>query len=490
MARWCGAWLLMVSPLWSQTPRSESTRIPSKTENARPAAGSLPTLDESRTPVRYLSPDLVETVVDPETYILGPQDILAVQIVLGETRNEQLPVLPEGVVLVPHVGPVPAAGTTLAAFRKRLHAAVSERYRSFELNCYLARARQFRVYVTGEVAEPGVLAARATDRVSDVVERAGGLVVGGSERDIEVRDAHGKVLARADLTAFRRRGRLDANPTVDAGQVVYVAPLQRRVQVEGAVASPGAYEWKPGDTLDTVLDLAGGLLANADRTQVSVERVDPAGNASVQVVDLGAGPHDAVDVRRIVVNSNLLGQRRVFVVTPEGEKRTLALGPGETLRDLALRIGSASPEADWTSAELSTRDSAGHSERVTVDIPRVLRGEGDRPLQDGDILAVPRLPDHVYVSGYVTRPGRYPYHADWSIGDYIGEAGGTSPGGSSGEVRIYDTAGKTRSGDRESLLQRGETLYVDRSFTGKASSLLGLAVNLSAVVISIVVLGR
>ena len=151
--RLCGVWLLMVAPGWSQTSRTESARIPSSTDKTTPpSAGALPTASdlENRAPARYMSPDLVETVVDPETYILGPQDILAVQIILGETRHEQLPVRPEGVVLVPNIGAVKAAGSTLAVFRKRLHAAVAERYRSFELNCYLARARQFRVDVTGE----------------------------------------------------------------------------------------------------------------------------------------------------------------------------------------------------------------------------------------------------------------------------------------------------------------------------------------------------
>jgi len=484
---------LVVAPAgWTQNSRTESARVPAPgaAGDAR-ASSTSPTFDlENRTLPRYASPDLVEASVDPATYILGPQDILALQIILSETRTEQVPVLPEGVVMVPNVGAVPAAGLTLTAFRQRLHAAVAERYRSFEVNCYLAKARQFRVYVTGEVREPGVLAARATDRVSDVVERAGGLGERGSERAIEVRDLQGNVLAHADLAAFRRRGRLDSNPTLAAGNVVFVAARNRTVTVEGAVASPGDYEWVPADDIADVIELAGGLLPTADRSQVSVERVRAEGDARTDVVDLDAGGHPAADVRRIVVNSTLVGQRRVFVVTPEGEQRALGLGAGESLRDLARRVGSMARDADWSHAELSSRDASGRPERVAVDLPRVLNGEGDRPLQDGDVLSVPRLRDYVYVSGFVSRPGRYPYRSDWTVNDYIGEAGGPASGGSTGSVRIYDDGGKSRGADRKSPLQRGETLYLDRSFVSKASSALGLVANLSALVISIVALNR
>jgi protein involved in polysaccharide export with SLBB domain len=482
--------VVLAGSAWAQAGRPETRRAAAE-PSPRTSSAATSILDlEGRTSPRYVSPDLLETVVDPETYVLGPQDLLVVQLILGESRVEQLPVLPEGVVIVPNVGAVHAAGLTLAAFRKRLQNAVGERYRSFELYCHLAKPRQFRVYVTGEVREPGVLAARASDRVSDAIERAGGLAEGGSKRDIEVRDAAGQLIARADLAAFERRGRLDANPFLAAGNVLFVASRRRSVQIEGAVASPGDYEWKPGESLEDVLALAGGLLPVADRTRVSVERVGDGGRSRVEVIGLDADLRDAADVRRIVVHSHLVGQPRVFVVGPDGVQRTSSLQAGETLRDLVLRVGTLTPDADWNHAELATRSATGQPERLRVDIPRVLAGEGDRPLQDGDLLAVSRLPDFVYVSGFVSRPGRFPYRADWSASDYIGEAGGPAAGGSTGNVRIYDAAGRVRDADRKSALQRGETLYLDRSFTGKASSALGLVANLSALVISIVALNR
>jgi protein involved in polysaccharide export with SLBB domain len=128
--------------------------------------------------------------------------------------------------------------------------------------------------------------------------------------------------------------------------------------------------------------------------------------------------------------------------------------------------------------------------QIAVDLVAALAGAGDRVMQDGDVLSVPPVKDYVYVSGYVARPGRYAYRGDWTVNDYVGEAGGPSAGGSRDRAVIMDNDGNRRGGDRKSAVERGETVYLDRSTGGKASSTLGILANLSALIISIVALSR
>ncbi|MFQ5601451.1 MAG: SLBB domain-containing protein, partial [Candidatus Krumholzibacteriia bacterium] len=350
---------------------------------------------------RFVSPEVLEAAIDPATYVLGPHDVLALMIMVGEVRLERLPVLPEGVVLVPNVGAVVAAGRTLAAFRAALRQALSEHYRDFELFCYLAEARQFRVYVTGEVQMPGTMVARPYERVSDLIERAGGFTQVASRRAIEVRDAQGSSRARVDLDAYYRRGDLQANPQLAAGQVVFVPARRYEVEVLGEVAQPGTYELRRGDTLQDLLELAGGTTPQADLSQVSVDAINAHGEVRVQSYDLRNGSPRLDDVVRISVLSSLLGKRRAFAIMPDNTQHVLYLSPSGTLLDLVRRVAQLEPDADLAHARLASHDGNGEMTRIPVDIGRVLRGEEDHPLQDGDVLSVPRVKGHVYVSGLV-----------------------------------------------------------------------------------------
>jgi protein involved in polysaccharide export with SLBB domain len=437
---------------------------------------------------RYASVEALETAIDPQTYVLGPHDVLAVMVFLGQVRTERLPVLPEGVVLVPGVGSVPAAGTTLAQFREALRREFARRYRNFELYCYLAEARQFRVHVTGEVREPGTLVARSYERVSEVVERAGGFTDAASRRSIELRDAAGEVRRRADLDAYYLRGELAANPLLEPGLLVFVPPRRRSVEVVGAVAVPGTYEMLPGENLRDLVALAGGPVPQADLSRVSIDRIDAGGRVRVERYDLTVEAPSLDDVARVAVASSLLGKRRAFVILPDGRRETLYLADGETLGSFVARVAQLEPGTVSQTGLLVSRDATGAAVERQVDLAGA--GADGWPLQDGDVFSIAAVKDYVYVSGMVARPGRFAYRADWVVGDYLGEAGGTAAGGNRDHVTLLDTAGEPRSAGRDDRVERGETIHVNRSTGSKIATALGIVTTISALVISIVALTR
>ncbi len=458
---------------------------PRETTPARP---TLPTTTVAPQPSRYFSVEAHEIAVDPATYILGPQDVLAFMLLLGEVKLERLPVLPEGVVLVPGVGAVPAAGRTLKEFREALRQALSKRYRDFEVYCYLAEARQFRVNVTGEVREPGTLVARAYERISELIERAGGFTDAASRRRIEIRDPSGGVRTLVDLDAYYRRGEGAANPHLAPGEAVFVPVRQRRVDIVGAVARPGAYESLPGESLRALLEVAGGPMPQADLAEVSVDRMDAQGVVRVELMDLTGNSPTADDVVRLSVRSSLLGKARVFVTLPDGRRETLYLSDRETLRTLVPRVVQIDPNTALHDATLASRDSTGKQEEVHVDLAQVLSGAQDHLVRDGDVFSVSGVRDYVYVSGMVAQPGRFPYRADWEVNDYIGQAGGTAPGGNRDHVTLLSADGTARSGKRGSDVGRGETIHVNRSTGSKMVAALGVLTSVSALVISVVAL--
>ncbi len=474
-----------------ETDRSTDAARPREPEAGALLRRSLPTpqRDDLRRQ-RFISAEVLDVEIDASTYVLGPHDVLAVMILVGEMRLETLPVLAEGVVLVPHIGAVPAAGMTLEKFRDELRRAVARRYQNFELYCYLAETRQFRVFVTGEVNAPGTLVARPYERISDAVERAGGFTEQASRRSIELQTSSGAALPGADLDAYYLRGEIASNPLVRAGLVVHVPPRRHSVELTGAVAVPGTYEHRDGETLQQLLAIAGGMTMDADSRSVAVDEMGPGGEIRLHVYDLTTETPALRNIVRVSVPSQLLGRRRVFAILPDDQRHTLYLSPSETLHDLVRRVSLLGAEADLAEARLVTRNEDGGRLEIPVDVQRVLAGEQDHALYDGDVLSVPAVRDYVYVSGFVARPGRYAYRADWTIGDYVGEAGGVAATGNRDKATVLSPNGDKHGARRGESVRRGDTIHINRSTGGKIAISLGILTNVSALVISIVALTR
>lgn len=122
------------------------------------------------------------------------------------------------------------------------------------------------VAVDGEVKFPGVYTLRAkSDRVSDVIERAGGLT--GSA------DAGAAVFTRSqgnigrisiDLPEILANPRSRDNMLLATGDAIRVPKYAAVVTVQGAVYNPVTIAYVPGANLDYYIDAAGGPTAQAD----------------------------------------------------------------------------------------------------------------------------------------------------------------------------------------------------------------------------------
>jgi competence protein ComEA len=63
-------------------------------------------------------------------------------------------------------------------------------------------------------------------------------------------------------------------------------PVEGSVFVEGAVNNPGLYQLKAGDTLDTIIQAAGGTDSDADMSRISLYFPGSGENDKAQLIDL------------------------------------------------------------------------------------------------------------------------------------------------------------------------------------------------------------
>jgi protein involved in polysaccharide export with SLBB domain len=211
--------------------------------------------------------------IDATRYRLGPGDvlILAMPGVLEEGAITMVVDAEGGLVLPSSAGRVRVAGLTLEEARGAVGKALATlvRERAFALS--LREPRRFKVYVVGAVARPGAYAASPVTRATEVIEEAGGVLPGGSRRHVSVVRSDSLEL-RADLVAFAHLGATAENPLLEGGDVIRVPMRGEEVGVFGGVAYPGAYEWVPGESVESAVALAGGLVAGAQMDKAWLRR--------------------------------------------------------------------------------------------------------------------------------------------------------------------------------------------------------------------------
>lgn len=246
--------------------QEEDSRLPMRNDRGQEGIIlSSPTVDRFQP---------LEAAVDPKTYIVGPGDVFQISIFANSETNVEIPVNPEGALIIPTIGTIAVDGKTLAEVQKIVREEGAKKYLQSPITAHLTRLRQFRVHITGQVQQPGVYDALAVDRVSDLIEQAGGLSDWAAERSVEVRHLDGTVEI-VDLYQYKNLGNLDANLHLKSGDLVYVPPItftKATVRVEGSLDAPGVYQLLENETLHDFLLRVKAFNKHADLLGAYVER--------------------------------------------------------------------------------------------------------------------------------------------------------------------------------------------------------------------------
>ena len=128
------------------------------------------------------------------------------------------------------------------------------------------------VKITGQVKYPGPYALRSkTDRLMDIIDRAGGLTREAYPDGIEffrVQDSAGRI--GVDLTRVLENRSHRDNLILAAGDSVDIPEFDPVVMVRGAVNAPGAVAFRPGRNLDYYVRAAGGYSKAGDKNRAWV----------------------------------------------------------------------------------------------------------------------------------------------------------------------------------------------------------------------------
>lgn len=432
------------------------------------------------------------TVINPDNYIVGPGDGFRVDFWNGNNAPITFSVTAEGTVLLNSIGLINVDNLTLTQAKERLTLLIKKYYSDVDFSISLVGVRYVKIMVTGAVKNPGLYTASASARVSEVINNAGGFIKGASQRNIILAGAN--LESNVDLFRFERLGDFDSNPYIYSGSKIHV-PLvtdsSSFIQISGEVVMPGGSEYKEGDDLGELVDLALGY-TGLQGDSIYIFSGDESGK-NQRVVPTSARNELIHPGDKIVVGRTDKGHlSNYFSITgeivlpgryPLSSKMTLAdaLSGCRGLTDESdiystviyrLQEFNRTPDAKNILKNAFTNGVIFDDDRepVSIDFRDIYPDRLDQvPIMPGDSILIPVRTNVVAVYGLVRRPGLVSYTGPAGASKYIGMAGGFAPGADRQSIKIIrKTSGMQIIGVSGIDVYDGDTIVIPES-RGKKS---------------------
>lgn len=371
-------------------------------------------------------------------YIIGPGDQLVVEYWGRSTQRLQLTVDREGRIILPEAGGLVVAGRTLSDAQEMIQKLLARQFRDITVDVTLGKLRNVRVYVVGDVKNPGAYDISSLSTPLSALIAAGGPTDTGSYR--LVKHFRGKnLLEEVDLYDLMLKGVSTTQAHMESGDSILVPPAGPQVTVAGTVRRPAIYELHNEQTLDQVLNLAGGVPVSGALSSIKLERIiahqrremlsmnlpagDPASDDAFQRVQIKDG--DSITVSPILPYSNQTVYLEGHVFRPG----KYPFRNGLKVSDLISSFDDLLPESADRAEIVRLHPPDMDPLVIGFNLREVLEKKAPAPsLQPFDTIRVfgryEADAPKVSIYGEVLRPGEYPLSERMSAADLLRLAGG------------------------------------------------------------------
>jgi len=409
-----------------------------------------------RNGTRELDAIPMDLPVGPD-YVVGPGDGLAINLWGGVSQRMIRSVDREGRITLPEAGPVLVSGRTLGEVQESVQQVLRSQFRDVSAEVSLSRLRTIRVYLVGEVAEPGAYDISSLSTPLNALFAAGGITQRGSLRNLK--HYRGKqLIEEVDAYDLLLHGVGSELKRLENGDSLLVPPIGGQVTVSGMVRRPAVYELRGESSLAEVLDLAGGILPAAALRHIEVQRLEAHEKRTMLTLDLSPdGTSDRVTKELASFKIQDGDQIHIFPIAPYNEQAIYLQGhvlrpgrysyhDGMTLKDLVASYGDLLPEPAGHYGEIVRLNPPDFRPSVeSFDLAAALANPAESPkLQPLDTVRIFSRFDFepaptVWVGGEVRAPGKYPTSGQVRLRDAIYLAGGVSTDAGLDTAQLFRT---------------------------------------------------
>lgn len=413
-------------------------------------------------------------------YALGPGDELMIRGWGSIDIDYRATIDRNGLISIPSIGSVPLAGVRAGDAEGVIRNAIGQLYKGVTVNVNFGRLRSITVYVVGQASRPGTYNVSSLSTLVTALFASGGPNANGSMRHVQIKRG-GKVAAELDLYSFIGKGDKSTDMKLQDGDTIFIPTAVGHVALVGKVNTPAIYELKTAnDSIESLLDYAGGMPVVADPRRAFLERIDASRNQPRSVEQFALSGEglkrtlkdgDVLNVTSITPDfsnavvlrgnvdqavrapfkagmriSDLIPNRQYLITRNSIKRQNNAVNAGderqtnEAADNIATRIGGLVDEINWDYAVIERVNRTDLSvSLVPFNLGNVFTnpaGPDNVQLQPGDTVtifsqqdvAVPMDKRRIFVrvEGEVNVPGVYQMTAGETLQSMLAKAGGTT----------------------------------------------------------------
>lgn len=375
-------------------------------------------------------------------YVVGPGDSLAIDLWGGISTKLVRVVDREGRVTLPEAGPLLVSGRSLGEVQQAVQAAIGTEYRDTSADVSVSRLRTVRVYVVGEVEEPGAYDISSLSTSLNALVAAGGATPRASLRSLKHMRGR-KELEEIDAYDLLLHGVSPEASRLENGDTLLVPPVGPQVTVTGMVRRPAIYELHGEKSVEDVLELAGGILPAAALRHVEVQRLEAHQKRTMLTLDLSPDNSTPPELTSFQIRDG--DEIHIFPIAPYNQDTIYLQGhvlrpgrysyhEGMKLTDLVATYKDILPEPAAHYGEIIRLNAPDFRPTVvSFDLASAMADPAAAPpLQPLDTVRIFSRFDFepaptVSVAGEVRSPGNYRTAGQASLRDAVYLAGGLLP---------------------------------------------------------------
>lgn len=390
--------------------------------------------------------------VDPG-YVLGPGDEVILML-WGQTElNKPYIITKDGYIFIEALGQVFVNGLTLEKLEQKLFKLLKRVYSSldnssgnastyFDISLGKTLLKPTRVFVMGEVENPGAYNLSHSATLFSSIFNFGGPKTSGSLREISlIRD--GKVVGSIDFYDFLLSGKKNNDLGIQRNDIIYIKPRGKTVDASGEILRPFFFELKEGEDLTDLIDMAGGLLSTTYRKRVQIDRIIDPEKRRYTIVDRKIIDFDLSNFNKGFKADLYDGDKVTFFKISDTRSSSVnlvgdvarpglyALKKGMTIVDLINTADGVLGTAYMQKVDITRLNSDFTTKLIDIDLNAAFEGQNSNNifLLDNDSIKVYNKSEMTYkaevsIEGHVFEPGVKKFKIGMTVYDLIFEGGG------------------------------------------------------------------
>jgi len=393
----------------------------------------------------------------PSNYRLAADDQVMIDVYGYSEVQYKLTVTSEGYIRIPNLGPVYVNGLTMDEAKTRITKQLSTIYSTISsgktfVQVSLGNIRSIRVLLIGEIQQPGTYTLPSLATVANALYVSGGPDDNGSFRNIQV-IRNGSIATTFDLYDFLTRGDLTNNIVLQDQDIVKVNPYKTRVELIGEVKRPAIFEAKDNETLQNILDYAGGYTDGSFKDNITGYRIN---NKEREVINVTADQVATFKLKsgdQFFVDSILNRfSNRVTISGAVFHPGNYGMEQGMTVADLIKKADGVREEASLNRGIIRRLQDDFTPAIINFNVQDVISGKSNIPVRKEDSVIVFSKLDlrqqySISIAGEVNRPGSFPYADSMRLEDLVLLAGGLRDAAS---LKHVEVSRRIRKGDYNS----------------------------------------